>query len=277
MTPDDPHRSPKPRAPAGRGGGCLTWMPASNTMLVRKQAAAVTLGDRIALNSDASHRGLSASAGRPAAASDVHTATADGMFAGSFATTPDRAVEPGVTADLDGYLRRRCASGGLCSTQLTPCAPDHPGGHPGSCGGSQESGAPLSCLDLWPLAGEAVPGAARHVQSAAAPGTGTEQPVTAAACVAATQLPWRTTSRLLLGAPAGGCFEHDSAGTGSCEPGAPEVLPLSSAYAHGDAGTACLRRRLHVDYFPPDGRAAARPHPCPAVNQHVAATLSWGF
>ena len=64
-------------------------------------------GGSLAVTSDYIYRGVSESNGRAALQADVHADTPQGTFAGAWASTRDRALEPGAGYDFEIYLGHR--------------------------------------------------------------------------------------------------------------------------------------------------------------------------
>jgi uncharacterized protein (TIGR02001 family) len=255
---------------------------ASNTLLLEQKAAAETLGGEIAVSSDAIYRGVSENAGQPAVAFDVHIATLDGTYAGAFTTTRDHALAPGAAADMDVYFGRRLTLSDAWSARLTAYSHQYMGGAQRISDDYQELTAQVAYLDLWSFSVAAIPNSVRYMQPVASTGTGYLAPARVgryAAWIAATQLQWLITSRLLLTGAAGYYFVQGDDDAFQVWPGGPVLRISSTGYAYGNAGLAYQwqRWRLDVGYFLADSRATAQIYPYPAVHQHVAATLSWRF
>ena len=75
-------------------------------------------GGNIAVTSDYIYRGVSESDGRAALQADLHADTPGGTFAGAWASTRDRSLEPGSGYDFEIYLGHRFDLGSACSALL---------------------------------------------------------------------------------------------------------------------------------------------------------------
>ena len=228
-----------------------------------------SFGGNLALTSDYIYRGVSESDGHAALQADVHGATAGGTFAGLWASTRDRDLEPGAAGELQLYVGQRLALGTEWSAALSARADHLLGGSAQASDDYQEVTAAFSWLDLCTLSLTAIPSAARYAYGPVGYETyGYQRTGRSAAFVADGSAQWLITGTLYLTAGAG--YYHASGRGGE---------DLSAAgYAYGNAGLAYERRRWRLDlgYFVAQ-HAAAGLFPYPVANRRVAATLSWQF
>jgi uncharacterized protein (TIGR02001 family) len=237
------------------------------------QADDAGLGGNLALTSDYIYRGVSESDGHAALQADVHASSAGGMFAGLWASTRDRNLDPGAAGELQLYVGRRLALGPDWSATLTARADHLLGGSGQPSDDYQEIAAAFSWLDLCTLSLTAIPSAARYAYQPVGYGYETyayayQRSGRSAAFAADGSAQWLLTGALYLTAGAG--YYYASARSA-------EYLS-AVGYAYGNAGLAYERRRWRLDlgYFVAQ-RAADELFPYPLANRRVAATLSWQF
>jgi Bacterial protein of unknown function (Gcw_chp) len=250
----------------------LALAGAPGRALCQEDSAAV--GGNLALTSDYIYRGVSESDGHAALQADVHAATAGGTFAGLWASTRDRNLEPGAAGELQLYVGQRLVLGAEWSATLSARADHLVGGSEQASDDYQEIAAAFSWLDLCTLSLTVIPSAARYAyqpvgyQTYGNQAYGYQRLGRSAAFVADGSAQWLLTGTLYLTAGAGYYYASGR--------GAEDLNAVG--YAYGNAGLAYQRRRwrLDVGYFVAQ-RAAAELFPYPLANRRVAGTLSWQF
>ncbi len=215
-------------------------------------------GGNLAATTDYIYRGVSESDGA-ALQADLHGETRGGTFAGVWASTRDRSLEPGSRYDFDIYFGHRFELDSTWSASLA--ARSHyfaDGGEPSD--DYQELSGAVSWLDRWTVSLSAVPNAVRYWYY--------RRTTRSPAWIADTSGQWLIGRGLFLTAAAG---YYRSTGTG---PGA----LAATGYAYGNTGVAYVHRgwRLDVGYFLAETQAQEL-FPYPIANRHVAGTLSWHF
>lgn len=233
------------------------------------QQDSVTVGGNLALTSDYIYRGVSESDGRAALQADLHATDAAGTFAGLWASTRDRDLEPGAAGEMQLYVGQRLSLDTDWTATVMARADHLVGGPQRASDDYQEIAAAFSWLDLWTLSLTAIPSAARY---AAYEPAGYDHYVyhrgRSPAFVADSSAQWLITGTLYLTAGAGYYYASGRGAEGLDAVG----------YAYGNAGLAYERRRwrLDVGYFVAQ-RAATEVFPYPLANHRFAATLSWQF
>ncbi|MGC1728413.1 MAG: TorF family putative porin [Steroidobacteraceae bacterium] len=228
------------------------------------------VGGNLALTSDYIYHGVSESDGRGALQADLHASTAGGLFAGLWASTRDRNLEPGAAGEVQLYVGQRVALDADWTATLSGRADHLLGGSQQAADDYQEIAAAFSWLDLWTFSLTAIPSAARY---------GTYQPPgqetyvyhrvgRSAAFVADSSAQWLITGALYATAGVGYYYAsaRDAEGLNAC------------GYAYGNAGLAYEwhRWRIDVGYFVVQP-AANQLFPYPLANHRLAGTLSWQF
>ncbi len=230
------------------------------------------------MTSDYIYRGVSESDGQGALQADLHGSTAGGTFAGVWASTRDRNLEPGTPAEMQLYLGQRIDLDGGWSATLSGRADYYVGGPADHSGDYQEISASLTWLDRCTFSLSVIPNAVRYTTVVswygeyAAQYQYQYQPYRSAALVGDGSGQWLLRDGLLGGAlyaTAAAGYYYSSAPGHEAGPGI--------GYLYGNAGLAFERRRWRLDlgYFAAQSRAAqlfAYP-----VAKRLAATLSWQF
>lgn len=220
-------------------------------------------GGNLALTTDYIYRGVSESDGHPALQADLH-ANSDGSYAGAWVSTRDRALDPGGPGELEVYFGHRFNLSSAWSATLS--AHSHYFVHATQTSADyQEASAGLAWLDRWTVTLTAIPNAVRWYEYMRL----TRSPAWVA----------ETSGQLLLGRGlfvTGGAGYYYSSGTvpaGTASDGRP-----ASGYAYGNVGLAfeVHQWRLEIGYFLAQNQARDL-FPYPAVNQHLAGTVSWHF
>jgi hypothetical protein len=220
-------------------------------------------GGNVALTSDYIYRGVSESDGQPALQADLHV-NIGASFAGVWASTRDRDLEPGAAGELEIYFGHRFDLSSAWSTTVsarshyfvaaTQTSADY-----------QEISAVLAWLDRWTFTLTAIPNAIRwydYMRLGRSP-----------AGVAETSGQWLLGRGLFV---TGGAGYYYSSGT--VPPAVAYGERPASGYAYGNLGLAFEERqwRLEVGYFLAQNRAQDL-FPYPPANGRVAGTVSWHF
>ncbi len=220
-------------------------------------------GGNVALTTDYIYRGVSQSDGHPALQADLH-ANSDGSFAGAWASTRDRDLDPGAPGELEIYIGHRFDLSSAWTTTVsarshyfvraTQTSADY-----------QEVSAGLAWLDRWTFTLAAIPNAVRwydYMRLSRSP-----------AWVADTSGQWLLGRGLFVTGGAGYYYSSGTVPAGTASDGRP-----ASGYAYGNLGLAfeAHQWRLEVGYFLVQNRAQDL-FPYPPVNQHLAGTVSWHF
>jgi hypothetical protein len=248
----------------------LLWAPAA-----RSQSDPGLIGGSLAATSDYIYRGVSQSDGQGALQADLHLGLDSGTFAGVWASTRDRSLEPLTPAEVQVYLGQRFALGGAWTATLSARSDYFVGGDPDHSNDYQEISAAFTWLDRCTLSLTAIPNAIRYsyVQSQYQ-GYPVEyyQQYRSAAFVADGSSQWLLREGLL----GGGLYL--TAAAGYYFSSRPDHQPLTAlGYLYGNAGLALEWRRWRIDlgYFAAQSRAAQLiPYP---VARRVAGTVSWQF
>src|SRR5579862_3295711 len=144
----------------------LTWTllaaPAAPVCAASSETG-LSWGGNLAVTSDYIYRGVSESDGQGALQADLHAETQDGTFAGLWASTRDRSLEPGAGGDLEVYLGHRFELSGAWSASLSARSHYLLGGGAGEPSDDyQELAASLTWLDRWSVSVTAIPSAVRY-------------------------------------------------------------------------------------------------------------------
>jgi uncharacterized protein (TIGR02001 family) len=235
-----------------------------------QEDSAAALGGNLALTSDYIYRGVSESDGHAALQADLHATSPGGAFAGLWASTRDRDLEPGAADEMQLYLGERFGLGADWTATLTARADHLVGGSQQASDDYQEVTAAFSWLDLWTLSLTAIPSAARY-GAYPPPEYGSyvyQRLGRSAAFVVDSSAQWLITGPLYATAGAG--YYHASSRS--------DEYLQAVGYAYGNAGLAYQRGRwrLDVGYYAAQ-RAATELFPYPLANHRFAATLSWQF
>jgi uncharacterized protein (TIGR02001 family) len=270
--PFSPTGRARPRALGAAGLALLALLWAQTA---RCQSDPPLIGGSLAATSDYIYRGVSQSDGQGALQADLHFGLASGTFAGVWASTRDRSLEPGTPAEVQAYLGQRFALGGAWSATLSArsdyfvgAPADHPSDY-------QEISAAFTWLDRCTLSVTVIPDAVRYSFLEFQYAGYTEQyyqVYRSAAFVADGSSQWLLHEGLL----GGGLYLTAAAGYYYSSRPDPEPAP-AVGYLYGNAGLALERRRWRIDlgYFTAQGRAAQLfPYP---VARRLAATVSWQY
>jgi uncharacterized protein (TIGR02001 family) len=228
------------------------------------------VGGNVALTSDYIYRGVSESDGHAALQADLHATTSGGTFAGVWASTRDRNLEPGAAGELQLYVGQRLALGADWSATLMARADHLLGGSQQAADDYQEIAVAFSWLVLWTLSLTAIPSAARYGAAYQPDDYATyyQRLGRSAAFAADSSAQWLITGALYVTAGAG-YYYASGRGDG----------PMNAVgYAYGNVGLAYdwHRWRLDVGYFVAQA-AATELFPYPLANRRFAGTLSWQF
>jgi hypothetical protein len=260
----------------GRLGACslallsLLWAQAACS-----QSEPSLIGGSLAATSDYIYRGVSQSDGQGALQADLHVGLASGTFAGVWASTRDRSLEPLTPAEIQVYLGQRFALGGAWTVTVSGRSDYFVGGDPDHASDYQEISVALTWLDRCTLSLTAIPNAIRYsyvqFEYQGYPMDYYQQ-YRSAAFVADGSSQWL----LREGVLGGGLYL--TAAAGYYYSSRPDHQPPSAlGYLYGNAGLALERRRWRIDigYFAAQDRAAQLvPYP---VARRLAATVSWQF
>jgi hypothetical protein len=234
------------------------------------QAAGTELGGSLAVTSDYIYRGVSESSGQGALQADVHLDTGGGTFAGAWASSRDRRLEPGTPAELQLYLGQRFALGADWAAVLSGRADYFVGAPAEHSDDHQEISAALSWLDRLGFSLTAIPNAVRYTYSTYREAYYIYR---SPAFVAESSGQWLLRERWLGGSLLA------TAGAGYYYSGRPDHAPAAAVgYLYGNAGLAFARQRWRVDagYFATQARAAQL-FPYPVANRRLAGTVSFEF
>jgi len=237
------------------------WLLTLMALSVRCAAAAeFDVGGNLALTSNYIYRGVSESNGHPAVQADLHADLSGGTFLGAWASTRDRALEPGAGYDLELYLGHRFDLTSEWNASVSARSRYPLGGRNEPSDDYQELGAALTWLDRWSLSLAVLPSAVRYWRYI--------RLSRSTAWAADTTGQWLIGGGLFVTAGAG---YYRAAGTG---PG----IRAANGYAYGNAGLALERRRWRADvgYFRAQDRAQLL-FPYPVANREVAGTVTWRF
>jgi Bacterial protein of unknown function (Gcw_chp) len=261
---------------ADRLGGCaLALLSLLCAQAARSQSDPSLIGGSLAATSDYIYRGVSQSDGQGALQADLHLSLAGGTFAGVWASTRDRSLEPLTPAELQVYLGQRLALGSAWSVTLSGRSDYFVGGNPDHSVDYQEISAALTWLDRCTLSLTVIPNAVRYsyvqYQYEGYP-VDYSREYRSAAFVADTSSQWLLREGLL----GGGLYLTAAAGYYySSRPD--HEPPPALGYLYGNAGLALERRSWRIDlgYFAAQSRAAQLvPYP---VARRLAGTVSWQF
>ena len=220
----------------------------------------LSLGGSLALTSDYIYRGVSESNNHAAVQGDLHLAANGGTFAGLWASTRDRRLDPGGSYDGEIYLGHRFELTSAWNATVSARSHYFGEGRLEASDDYQEVAGTLTYLDSLTMSLSVIPNAVRYwfyrrlTRSAAWNADASGQ--------------WGIAGGLFATAGAG---YYRSLGTGA-------GLQRATGYAYGNAGLAYEWRRWRADvgYFLVQ-RAAIRSSPYPVDNHHWAGTLSWRF
>ena len=239
------------------------------------QAAPIPIGGSVAATSDYVYRGVSQSDGHGALQLDLHASSSAGTFAGVWASTRDRNLEPGTEGEVQVYLGQRFNFGGDWSATLNGRADYFVGGAARHSDDYQEVSAALNWRDRYTLSITAIPNAVRY-SDVVYLYQGNEEEYykvyRSPALLADAAGQW-----LLREALFGGAL-YVTAAAGYYYASHPDHHPPPAVdYVYGNAGFALQWRRWRVDvgYFAAQ-RQAAELFPYP-VAKRLAGTVSWQF
>lgn len=261
--------------------GAAQWLCACALALLaphaaRGQAEPGPVGGSVAATSDYIYRGVSQSDGHGALQADLHVSSSAGTFAGVWASTRDRNLEPETEGEIQLYLGQRFNLGSDWSAMLSGRADHFAGGAARRSDDYQEICAALSWLDRYTLSITAIPNAVRY--STVVYQNGGYQAeyyevYRSPAFVADAAGQWLLREGLLGG---GGLYL--TAAAGYYYASHPDHHPPRAVdYVYGNAGFALEWRRWRIDvgYFAAQMQAAELfPYP---IAKRIAGTISWQF
>jgi uncharacterized protein (TIGR02001 family) len=215
-------------------------------------------GGNVAITSDYIYRGVSESDGHPAVQADLHAST-EGSFAGAWASSRDRDLDPGAAGELEIYLGHRFNLGSAWSATVSARSHYFLGASQSSAD-YQEVSASFAWLDRCTFTLASIPNAVRWYEY--------YRLERSPAWVADAAGQWLIGQGLFVTGAAG--YYYSSASSPDRQPGA--------GYAYGNLGLAYEEHqwRVEVGYFLAQNRAQDF-FPYPPANRHVAGTLSWRF
>jgi uncharacterized protein (TIGR02001 family) len=226
-------------------------------VLASGSAAAATFDGDLAYTSDYVLRGISQTGGRSAGQLDLHVTSADGTFAGAFASTLAHIYHVGYedlgwNYELQEYVGHRFNLSQSWSTTIAAVNYSYLGGNTPFSNDYQEISAALAYLDSWTVTVAALPNCIHYDRGYR---LGRYAAYTADA---STQLP--LIGRLFLTAGAG----YYTAG--------------SSGYAYGNAGLSLEYKSLRLDasYFVAQHRAQEL-FPYGRAGSRFVGGVSWHF
>jgi uncharacterized protein (TIGR02001 family) len=241
----------------------------------RCQSDPSPFGGTLAATSDYIYRGVSESDGQGALQADLHASTAGGTFAGVWASTRDRDLEPRTPGEVQLYLGQRFALGGAWTATLSGRADYFVGGSPYHSDDYQEIAAALSWADRCTFSVAVIPSAVRYTLTSnpGNPPHYTYEFYRSAAFMADASGQW-----LLRQGRSGGAL-YATAGAGyyyASRPSQADDAP-GTGYLYANAGLALQWRgwRIDLGYFAAQGRASQL-FPYPVANR-LAGTVSWQF
>lgn len=227
----------------------------AGALLTAPVARGITPGGDLTLTSDYIFRGISQSADQPALQGDLHLSTADGTFAGLFASTLRKISQHGANYELEEYVGHRFDLSPLWSTTVTAVNYSYRAGNIPFSNDYQEISAALSYLDLWTVSVAMSPNTVRYA------GGYRLGRYASYVADASAQLP-------LVGPlfATAGVGYYTLAG------------PFGTGYAYGNAGLAVEYKawRLDAAYYVTQVRSQYL-FPYGQARNHFAATLSWHF
>lgn len=255
---------------------CLALLSLGGVQPARSQSDPGLVGGSLAVTSDYIYRGVSQSDGHGALQADLHLGLASGTFAGVWASSRDRSLEPMTPAEAQVYLGQRFNLGGAWTASVSGRADYFVGGQADHSDDYQEISAALTWLDRCTLSLTAIPNAVRYsfvqYEYQGYP-VGYYQQYRSSAWVADGSSQWL----LREGVLGGGLYLTAAAGyyyssRPDHDPAAPAV-----GYFYGNAGLALERGRWRIDlgYFTAQsGAAQIFPYP---VARRFAGTVSWQY
>ena len=261
--------------PAARAACCLALLSLVRAPIARCDSDPGPLGGTLAATSDYIYRGVSQSEGQGALQGDLHLSLASGTFAGVWASSRDRSLQPDASAEVQVYLGQRFAGGSSWSANVSGRADLFVGGEANHLNDYEEISAALTWLDRCTLSLTAIPNAVRYsfaqYEYQGYP-IGYYQRYRSGAWDADGSVQWL----LREGVLGGGLYV--TAAAGYYYASRPDNAPVAAVgYLYGNAGLALERGRWRIDlgYFDAQSRAAQLfPYP---VAKRLAATLSWQF
>ena len=242
----------------------------------RCQSDSLNLGGTLVLTSDYIYRGVSQSDGQGALQADLHAGTAGGTFAGIWASTRDRNLEPGTSGEVQLYLGQRIALGSAWSAAVSGRADYFVGGPADHSNDFQELSASLSWLDRCTFSVSVIPSAARY--TTVAYGYPESPPHYYYQVYRSTAFAGDGSSQWLLRQGFVGGALYATAAAGYYYASRPDHESARGiGYLYGNAGLALEWRRWRVDlaYFAAQ-RRAGQLFPYPVANR-LAGTVAWQF
>ncbi len=241
-----------------RTGSAAPWIIATSLMLAALPAGAVTFDGEITYTTDYILRGISETGGRSAGQIDLRLNTADGSFAGAFASTLNRLWRHpwwgnlGWDYEIEGYIGHRFDFSQSWSSTLTGTYYAYVKGNAPFSDDYQEVSFSTSYLDLWTVELAVIPNAVRFDQG--------YRMGRYPAYVVSTSGQVPVLGRLALTAGAG-YYTSDEVG-----------------YGYGNVGLAFEIKSLRLDagYYVTENRAQ-RLFPYGRAGNRFAATVSWHF
>ena len=256
------------------------WLCACTAALLwpgsaRAQSDPAPVGGTLVATSDYIYRGVSQSDGHGALQADLHASTPGGAYAGVWASTRDRNLEPGTPAEMQVYVGQHFSPGGDWSIAVSGRADYFVGGPARHSDDYQELSVALSWLDRYTVSLTAIPNAVRYSSVVFQVGGYTQQyydVYRSAAYVADAAGQWLVRQELL----GGGLYV--TAAVGYYYSSRPDHQPPGGfGYLYGNAGLALAWRRWRIDvgYFAGQSRGSEL-FPYPVANR-LAGTVSWQF
>lgn len=264
-----------PGQPAASGWVCACALALLAPRAASAQTDPAVVGGSLAATSDYIYRGMSQSDGHGALQADLHASTQAATFAGVWASTRDRTLEPGTNTALQLYLGQHFNLSGGWSATLSGRADYFVGGPARHSDDYQEVSAALGWLDRYTLSLTAIPNALRY-STVVYLNQGIRQEYYAVyrsrAFVADASGQWLLLDRLFGGEL------YLTAALGYYYASQPDHRPPPAVdYLYGNAGLALEWRRWRVDlgYFAAQDQATELfPYP---VAKRLAGTVSWQF
>ncbi|MGO9804005.1 MAG: TorF family putative porin [Steroidobacteraceae bacterium] len=262
-------------APGWLGGCALALLAVAWPQPGLCQSDPGAIGGALAATTDYIYRGVSQSDGQGALQADLHASSAGGTFAGVWASTRDRNLEPQTPAELQIYLGQRFSLGSEWTASLSGRADYFVGAPTPHSDDYQEISAALTWLDRCTVSVTVLPNDVRYsyIQYAyEGYPVAYYQAYRSAAVVTDGSGQWLLREAVL----GGGLYLTAAAGYYySSRPDHEPPPPLG--YLYGNLGLAYERQRwrLDVGYFAAQSRAAQL-FPYPVANR-LAGTLSWQF
>jgi hypothetical protein len=273
-----PNRRLQRAASGGLGACALALLAAAWPQLAlcqSDQSDPGAIGGALAATSAYIYRGVSQSDGQGALQADLHASSAGGTFAGVWASTRDRNLEPQTPAELQVYLGQRFSLGSDWSASVSGRADYFVGAPMAHSDDYQEISAALTWLDRYSVSVAVLPNAVRYsyIQY-----TYDGYPLAYYQAYRSTAVVADGSGQWLLREAVLGGGLYLIAAAGYYYSSRPDHAPSGAlGYLYGNLGFAYERQRWRLDlgYFAAQSRAAQL-FPYPVANR-LAGTLSWQF